>query len=150
MPQLPQTQMLHIPSQKQPASTLEFKNFDSILQKNSVVPEKKREKRPHSACSSCACSGLWPAVTRMLSTSQSFQTFLKHNVGNSDSDRWLWSLLSLSYCTCKFKIKWTALYNTINKTRYLTIYLKLFLPTANCTDQNSTVNICTMLKVQGL
>ena len=27
---------------------------------------------------------LSPAVTRTLSTSQSFQTFLKHNVGNPD------------------------------------------------------------------
>ena len=43
---------------------------------------QKREMRPHPAGSSCAWAGLWPAVTHTLSTSRSFQTFLKHNVGN--------------------------------------------------------------------
>ena len=64
---------------KPPASTLEFKNFDSILQKIFAIPD---EKRLHPVGSSCAWAGLWPAVPRTLSTSQSFQTFLKHNVGN--------------------------------------------------------------------
>ena len=59
-----------------PASTLEFKNFDSILQKYFCDPRQKREKRPHPAGFSCA----W-VITHMLSTSRSFQTFLKHNVG---------------------------------------------------------------------
>ena len=39
-------------------------------------------KRPHPAGSSCSWAGLWTAVTRTFSTSRSFQTFLKHNVGN--------------------------------------------------------------------
>ena len=34
------------------------------------------------ASPSCAWEGLWPAVMRMLSTSQSFQTFFKQNVGD--------------------------------------------------------------------
>ena len=69
------------PITKPPASTLEFKNFDSVLQKKLCDPRKKQEKRPHPA-GSCAWAGLWPAVMSMLSTSRSFQTFLKHNVGN--------------------------------------------------------------------
>ena len=36
---------------------------------------------------------LSPAVTRTLSTSQSFQTFLKHNVGNPDYSA-LWCLIT--------------------------------------------------------
>ena len=44
----------------------------------------KWEKLPHPAGSSCAWAGLWPSVMRTLSTSRSFQTFLKHNVGNPD------------------------------------------------------------------
>ena len=36
----------------------------------------------HPAGSSCALARLWPAVTRVLSTSENLQNFLKHNVGN--------------------------------------------------------------------
>ena len=39
-------------------------------------------KAPHPTGSSCAWAHLWPAVKTMLSTSRSFQTFLKHNVGS--------------------------------------------------------------------
>ena len=45
-------------------------------------PRQKREKSPHLAGSSCAWAGPWPRVTCTLSTSRSFQTFLKHNFGN--------------------------------------------------------------------
>ena len=67
---------------KLPARTLEFKNFEYFAKKFSDT-RQKREKHPHPASSSCAWAGLWPAITRALSTSRSFQTFLKHNVGNS-------------------------------------------------------------------
>ena len=63
------------PITKPPASTREFWSFDLVLQKNFSDPRQNREKRPYPA-------GTWPAVTRTLSTSQSFQTFPKHNVGN--------------------------------------------------------------------
>ena len=43
---------------------------------------QKRKKRPHPAGSSCVWAGQWSAVTRTVSTLRSFQTFLKHNVGN--------------------------------------------------------------------
>ena len=61
---------------KQPASTLEFQYFYSILQMNFCKPRQKREERPFSAGTTCAWAGLSPVVT------QSLQTFLKHNVGN--------------------------------------------------------------------
>ena len=54
------------PITKPPASTLEFKNFDSILQ---IDFQTKTGKAPHPAGSSCACAGPWPAVMRTLSTS---------------------------------------------------------------------------------
>ena len=60
----------------------EFKNFDSILQKISVTPDKNGKSAFHLAGSSCAWAGLQPAVTRTLSASRSFQTSFKHNVGN--------------------------------------------------------------------
>ena len=44
--------------------------------------KQKREERPFSTGTSCAWAGLWPVITRTLSTSWSFQTFLRHNVGN--------------------------------------------------------------------
>ena len=67
---------------KQSASILEFQYFYSVLQMNFCEPRQKREERPFSAGTSCVWAGLWPAVTRTLSTLQSFQTFLRHNVGN--------------------------------------------------------------------
>ena len=67
---------------KPPVSTLDFKNFHSILQKKIIDFQTKTGKRPHPAGSSCAWAGLWLAVTRMLSTSRSFQTSFRHNVGN--------------------------------------------------------------------
>ena len=42
---------------------------------------QKRRKRSHPSGSFCAWAGLWPTGTRMLSTLQSFQTFLKSNNG---------------------------------------------------------------------
>ena len=66
---------LHIPSQNHPASTLKFKNFDFILQKKFCDFRQKRGKYPHPVGSSCDWTGLWPVVTRTLSTLQSFQTF---------------------------------------------------------------------------
>ena len=71
------------PITKPPANTLDFKNFDSILQKNSVTLDKNG-KAPSLSWLSCFWAGLWPAVTRTLSTSRISQTFLKHNVGNPD------------------------------------------------------------------
>ena len=53
---------------KPPASTLEFKNFDSILEKNFCDFRQKREKRPHPA-GSRSWASLWPAVTCTLCTS---------------------------------------------------------------------------------
>ena len=67
---------------KQPASTLEFQYFYCILQINFCEPRQKQEERPFSAGNSCAWAGLWPVVTLTLSTSRSFQNFLRHNVGN--------------------------------------------------------------------
>ena len=67
---------------KQPASILEFQYFYSVLQMNFCEPRQKREERRFSTGTSCVWAGLWPAVTRTLSTLQSFQTFLRHNVGN--------------------------------------------------------------------
>ena len=73
------------PITKPPASTLlEFKNVD-YFRKKFCDFRKKREKRLHPA-GSC----WWPAVTRTLSILQSFQTFLKHNVGNPET--------SLDFC----------------------------------------------------
>ena len=43
---------------KQPASTLEFQYFYSILQMNFCEPRQKREERPFSAGTSCAWAGL--------------------------------------------------------------------------------------------
>ena len=60
---------------KQPALTLEFHYFYSILQMNFCEPWQKREKRNFFTGTSCGRAGLWPVVTRTLSTSQSFQTF---------------------------------------------------------------------------
>ena len=79
---MPKTMTFHIPSQNKPASTLEFQYIYSILQRNFFEPRQKREEDLFSAITSCAWTGLWSAVTRMLSTSQSFNTFLIHNVGN--------------------------------------------------------------------
>ena len=59
------------PITKPPASTLEFKSFDSILQKNFYDFRQKLEKRPHQAGSSCA----W--VTSTLNTSRSFPDFFE-------------------------------------------------------------------------
>ena len=70
--------VLH-PTIKQPASTLEFQYFYSILQKKILKAQTKKGRAPLHAGSSCAWAGLWPAVMRMLSTSQRFQTFLRHN-----------------------------------------------------------------------
>ena len=72
---------------KPPASTLEFKNFDFILQKTFCDLRQKREKLPYPAGSSSVLSDLWPAVARTLSTLRSFQTFLKNNVCNLASKR---------------------------------------------------------------
>ena len=74
------------PITKPPASTLEFKNFDFSLQTNFVILDKNEKSAPHPAGSSCAWAGQWPAVKRMLSTSRSFKTFLKHNVGNTEQN----------------------------------------------------------------
>ena len=49
---------------------------------NKFCDFKQKGKKHFNPAGSCAWAGLWPAVTRTLSTSQSFQTFLKHNVGN--------------------------------------------------------------------
>ena len=57
-------------------STLEFQYFYSILQMNFREPRQEREERPFSAGTSCAWAGLWPVVTRTLST---------YHVGNSNS-----------------------------------------------------------------
>ena len=69
------------PITKPPKSTLEFKNFDFILQKISVTLGKNGKN---------AFTQLVPPVPRQvygssvtLSTLRSFQTFLKYNVGNS-------------------------------------------------------------------
>ena len=58
--------------------------FYFILQNILLAQTKKREERPFTAGTSCAWAGLWPAAMRMLSTSRRFQTFLRHNVGNTD------------------------------------------------------------------
>ena len=67
-----QTFFAHPITKPPPASILEFKNFDSILQKNSVIFRQKQKKRPYPAGSSCAWAGLWPAVT--LSLADLFET----------------------------------------------------------------------------
>ena len=67
---------------KQPASTLEFQYFYFILQINFCKPRQRREERHFFAGTSYGWAGLRPGVTRTLSASQSFQTFLRHNVGN--------------------------------------------------------------------
>ena len=69
---------------KQPASTLEFQYFYSILQMNFCGPRQKREERPFSTGTSCAWAGLWPVVAFTLRTWRCFQTFLRHNVGNPE------------------------------------------------------------------
>ena len=58
-------------------------SFDFVLQRFSVTPDKNGKKCSYPAGSFCAWAHLWPAVTRRLSTSRSFQSFLKHNVGNT-------------------------------------------------------------------
>ena len=68
---------------KQPASALEFQYFYCISQINFCEPRQKRDER---------LSPLAPPVpgqaydlrcgNAYVSTSQSFETFLKHNVGN--------------------------------------------------------------------
>ena len=63
---------------KQPASTLKFQYFYSILQMNFCGPRQKRGERPFSAGTSCTRADLWPVVTPTLSTSKIFQTFLRH------------------------------------------------------------------------
>ena len=69
------------PITKPSASTQEFKNFDSILQKLSVIPNKNGKSAP---------TQLAPPMpgqahgTRMLSNLQRIQTSLKHNVDNPD------------------------------------------------------------------
>ena len=61
-----------------------IQEFWLYFEKNSVTPDKNGK----SAFTQLALPvpgqayGLWPAVKRTLSTSQSFQTFLEHNVGN--------------------------------------------------------------------
>ena len=70
---------------KQPASTLEFQYFYSILQMNFYKSRQKQEEGPFFAGTSCAWAGPWPVVTRTLSTSRSSQTFFKHNFGNPGS-----------------------------------------------------------------
>ena len=59
-----------------------IQEFWLYFEKKFRVSKQKREKCPHLAGSSCAWAGLWLAITRTLSTSRSFQTFLIHNVGN--------------------------------------------------------------------
>ena len=54
-----------------------------MLQKRFCWPERKKGRASLPALISCDWAGPWPAVTRTLSTSWSFQTFLRHNVGNS-------------------------------------------------------------------
>ena len=71
------------PITKPPASTLEF-NILTLFCKKICDSRQKLEKHLHPAGSSCVWVGLWSAVTRTLSTSRRFQTFLKHNVGNPD------------------------------------------------------------------
>ena len=67
---------------KQPASTLESQFFYSIFQINSCEARQKQKERPFSAGTFSAGAGLWLVVTRTLSTSRSFQTFLRHYVCN--------------------------------------------------------------------
>ena len=69
---------------KPPATTLEFKNFDTIFQKLSVIQDKNRKTASTQLPPPRAWAGLWLAVAYTLSTSRSFQTFLKHNFGNPD------------------------------------------------------------------
>ena len=80
---------LHIPSPQK---------FWLYFAKDYCDSRQKREKRPHLAGFSCARAGLWPAVTHMLSTSRSFQTFLKHNVGNLVTQIYQ-SILDLAHST---------------------------------------------------
>ena len=47
---------------KQPARTLEFQYFYSVLQMNFCEPRQKREERPFSAGSSRARAGPWQCV----------------------------------------------------------------------------------------
>ena len=51
------------PITKQPASTLELKNFDFTLQENFCDSRQKRQKLLHPAGFYCAWAGLWPVVT---------------------------------------------------------------------------------------
>ena len=59
-----------------------IQNFWLHFAKNCCDFSQKREKRFHPAGSFCAWAGLWPAVVRTFSTSRSFLTILKHNVGS--------------------------------------------------------------------
>ena len=63
------------PITKHPARTLELQYFYSVLQKNSVGPDKNGKSGSFPAVISCVWAGLWPAATRTLSSSRSFQTF---------------------------------------------------------------------------
>ena len=65
---------------KTPSKYLRIPVFLLCFAKKFCGPRQKREERSVPAVISCAWAGLWPAV----STSQSFQTFLRHNVGNSE------------------------------------------------------------------
>ena len=67
---------------KQSAKTLKFQYFYSVLQKKILWAQTKTGRIPCPRCHSCAWADLWPAATRTLSTLQSFQSFLRHNVGN--------------------------------------------------------------------
>ena len=60
--------------------------FYSILQIKFCEPRQKREERTFSAGTYCAWAGSWLVVTRTLSTLKSFQTFLRHNVGNPEQN----------------------------------------------------------------
>ena len=44
---------------------------------NFCEPRQKREERPFCAGTSCATAGLWPVVTRTLSTLQKFPDFFE-------------------------------------------------------------------------
>ena len=76
---------LHILSQttsKHP----KIQKFWLYFAKDFCDSKQKREQRFHPAGSYCAWAGLRPVVTRTLSTSRSFQTFFKHNVGNPEDE----------------------------------------------------------------
>ena len=87
---------LHILSQNHQQAPYNSRTLTLFCKKNLVTPNKNEKSIPIQLLL-LYLGRPWLAITRTLSTSQSFQTFSKHNVGNPEWKYWIMDSYRLDY-----------------------------------------------------